>query len=144
MEQSNTKIPVTFWIISGIALFWNSMGVFAFISDMTMGETDFAQMSEGMKALYANNPLWMKAIYGIATIGGLIASIGLLLRKKWAAPAFLISLIAAAIQMARSVFATNAVEVMGNSAIALPTMIIIIGAFLWYYAKKGIIKGWLK
>ena len=86
--------------------------------------------------------MWMKLVFGIATILGLVGSIGLLMRKKWAIPALLVSLIAVVIQMGYSSFATNALEVMEQSPV-FPAMIVLFSAVLWWYSKRSDSRGFL-
>jgi K+ transporter len=141
--DANNKIPVTFWIIAGIAVLWNLMGVFAFATDLMMSAEGLAAMEENQRAMYEAMPSWTKIPYGIATIGGLIGSIGLIMRKKWSIPALLISLICVLIQFGYTFFGTNALEIMGNGSMTMPIGIILIALFLWYYAKKSDARGLL-
>ncbi|MGK0317679.1 MAG: putative membrane protein [Saprospiraceae bacterium] len=73
---------------------------------------------------------------------GLVGSVGLLMRKKWTVPAFLVSLIAIIIQMGYSCFGTNALEVMEQSPI-FPAMLVIFSVVLWWYSKRSDARGFL-
>ncbi len=144
--NSANKVPVVFWIISIIALLWNLMGVGAFLFDsFMMTPKVIGVMEEPMKSFYENSPGWIKIPYGIATIGGLLGAILLLLRKKLALPVFVISLVAVIIQMAASLLATDAIEVLGmQQAVIMPLFIVAIGAFLVYYSRKSIANNWIR
>jgi len=141
--NDNIQVPTLFWVISGLALLWNLMGVFAFYTDVTMTSEAIAAMPDAMQSLYNSAPAWTKAVYGFATLGGALGCIGLLLRKSWSVPVLLISLLAIIIQMAHSLFMTNAIELMGTQAIVMPIVILIIGALLYYYSRKSLDNGWL-
>lgn len=142
--QDKQKIPVTFWIISVVGLLWNAMGVFNFGSQMAMTDEILAALPEAQRTLYESTPGWIRAVFGIAVIGGLLGCIGLLMKKAWSIPLFLVSLIAILIQMGYSWFATNAVEAVGPvMGIVMPLVVILIGAFLWYYARSSQRKGWI-
>ena len=145
--MSKSNVSVVFWVIAAIALLWNLMGVLAFAGDFLITPEALDLLDEqtpGYKALYESNPGWLKLFYGIATIGGLLGAIFLLLRKKIALPLFIASLIAVLIQMGYSMFATNAREVLGtNSAVIMPIFVICISAFLVYYTRKGIANQWI-
>jgi hypothetical protein len=142
--MTTTKPPVAYWIIASIAVLWNLMGVGAFASDLMVTPELISKMEPAMQEMYNNNPMWLKVVYGIATITGLLGSIGLLLRKNWAIPLFLISLITVFIQMTYSMLGTNAIEAVGTTgAVVFPIIVIIIAAFLWYYAKKALNNDWI-
>jgi len=139
----NSKVNTIFWVVGVIALLWNLAGVYAFVTDMMKGEEALALMSEAERALHENNPMWHKMVYGIATIGGLLGSIALLMKKKWAVNLFLVSLIAVIIQFLYGFLGSNVKEVYGMVAVIFPIFIAIIAALLWYYAKKCDARGWL-
>lgn len=141
--NEKTTIPTLFWIIAGIALLWNLMGLYAFYSDMTISPEALDAMESGQRALYVNFPVWKKVAYGAATIFGFLGSLGLLLKKSWAAPLLLISLVGVLIQSAHNIFMTNAVEVLGMGAMVMQIVILAIAIFLYYYARSSAAKGWL-
>ena len=102
--MSNTKaakVPVWFWIVSLLALVWYLFGAFQFYTSITMSAASLAPMVESgqMTQAYADfilaMPIWVKVLFGTATIGGTLASIFLLLRKQGAKSLFIISLFGA-------------------------------------------------
>lgn len=142
--ESTTKPPIWFWIVSVLALVWNAMGVKAYL--------DQAYNTDAHKAMYntpellemvSNTPAWATAAFAIAVFGGAIGCIALLLRKKWAKPIFLLSLIGIIVQMIYNLFMSGAMEIYGPGAVVMPIMVLFIGMFLVWFAKKGIAKGWL-
>ncbi|MEC8832124.1 MAG: hypothetical protein VX772_07175, partial [Bacteroidota bacterium] len=82
--------------------------------------------------------------FAIAVFSGTLACIGLLMRKKWARPLFIISLLAAVAQFIHWLFISNAVEAFGPSTYTMPIIILVIGLYLISFSGKGIQKGWLK
>lgn len=141
--MTSITLPRTFWIIGIVALIWNLLGLAAFFGDVMMSAEALASLPEEHQELYLSSPIWLKAVYGVATVGGCLACIGLLLKKKWSMSLFMISLIAIVIQMGYSIFFTNAAEVLGSQAYIMPILVIGIGVFLWYYSKSANAKGWL-
>ncbi len=142
--MTNTiKIPATFWIIGGLLLIWDLMGVFFFYQDVTTDVSTMMFSSPEEEALFGMYPLWTKIVYGIAVIAGAIGCLALLLRKKWSRSVLLLSLVAVIIQMTHSLFIAGAIDVYGSEAVTLPLMVIAIGAFLVYYAGFATRKGWL-
>ena len=130
------KPTTIFWIIAIIALLWNAMGVFAFITDLTMSEEALATMTQAQQDLYNSTPTWNYVGYGLATIGGLLGAIGLLMRKKWASTLFILSFVGVLINLVWSLFISNAAAVMGSSAYILPAMVVLIAIFLIWYSRK--------
>jgi len=142
MSSNQVKLPITFWIVGVIAILWNLAGIANFGLQVFMEDTMTAAMNPEQKELIANNPAWMKIIFGVATIAGLVGSIGLIIRKKWCVPVLLASLIAVMIQMGYSSFFTNALEVMGQSPV-FPAMVVAFSVILWYYARRSDARGYL-
>lgn len=138
-----TKLPTWFWVVSGIALVWNLMGVMAYLGQATMGPEDFAQMSDAKRELFENIPAWVTGAFAIAVFGGLAGSIGLLLRKAWAGIAFMASLAGVGLQQIHNFFLSNAVEVMGAEAIVGPVIVIIGAVALVWFSNMVKGKGWL-
>lgn len=78
------KPPISFWILSVLALIWNLFGVMAYLSSAFMTDEMKASMTEAELRLAENTPAWATAAFAIATWGGLLGCIALLFRKKWA------------------------------------------------------------
>lgn len=143
--MTNTvKPPTWFWVVSIIAILWNLMGVSQYLLQAFMPIEALEQMSQNERELFESKPAWVTASFAIAVFGGTLASIALILRKKWARPVFIISLIAAVVQFIHWLFLTNAAEVYGPSTYIMPILVIIFGIYEVYFAKQGIKKGWLK
>ena len=83
--------------------------------------------------------MWLYVVFGIAVLTGLIGCIGLLLRKSWCDPVFLISLIAVFVLHGFNFFLADYdyVEVLGMSSVVMPILVTLFAAFLLYYAKKS-------
>ncbi len=142
MSTNQTKVPITYWIVGAIGLLWNLAGIANFTYQVFFTDSMVALMSPEQKELILSNPTWMKIVFGVATILGLAGSIGLLMRKKWAITALLVSFIAVVIQMGYSSFATDALKVMDQSPV-FPAMIVIFSAILWWYSKRSDARGFL-
>ena len=140
---TSVKPPVWFWVVSVIALLWNLMGVAAYLGDAYTSVEQLEQMTQAQRELFEGRPAWVTAAFAIAVFAGAIGSIALLIRKKWAKPVLTLSLIAAIAQFIYNTFMTNTIEVMGNQAIIFPILVLGIGLYLIFFAKKGIQNGWL-
>ncbi|PCE66696.1 hypothetical protein [Sediminicola luteus] len=143
MENSNT-VPKWFTVVAVLALLWNLMGLGSFFMHVFISEEALAVLPEAERNLYGQFPLWTEVVFAIAVLGGTLGSLGLLMRKAWAKPLFWISLVAIIIQMSHNLFMTDAMEVYGNMAALMPTLVVAIGIFMVWLSNKGVNLGWLK
>lgn len=144
-ETTQNKIPKWFWVLAVIFLLWNIMGVLSFFGHTFITEEALAKLPEKERALYGEYSIWTTVLFAIATFGGLIGSIGLILKKKWAKPFFIISILAIIPQMIHNVFFTKSIEVYGLAqAVTMPILVVIIAAFLIWFSNFSSAKNWLK
>ena len=133
-----------YWIIAAIALLWNIMGTFQFLSATVLKEMLYSTLTDAQIALFENLPSWYLIVFGIAVVTGVLGSLSLLFRKKMAILFFTISAIAVTIQMAYWVFATDVIEVYGTAdAVTMPVIVVITAIVLLFYSKTVARKGWL-
>ncbi|WP_318344172.1 hypothetical protein [Flagellimonas baculiformis] len=144
MTTTTVKPPTWFWVVSVIALLWNLIGVFNYLNQAFNKQLILESLDQAQREVFEGIPAWATAAFAIAVFSGTLASIGLLLRKKWARPLFILSLLAAVVQFGHWLFINNAVEAFGPSSYTMPIMVIIFGIYLIFFSKKGIQKGWLK
>lgn len=142
--NTSVKPPVWFWVVSVIALLWNLLGVMNYLNQAFNQVALMEAMDQAQREVFEGIPAWATAAFAIAVFSGTLASIGLLVRKKWARPLFIVSLVAVVIQFAHWLFISNAVEAFGPSTYGMPVVVVLIGIYLIFFAKKGIEKGWLK
>ena len=145
MTTSN-KPGTGFWIIAVIALIWNIMGVFMYLTQSILmtDELKAALPTEQIEFINSS-PSWLNIVFAIAVFSGLLACLMLLLRKKLAVPLFAISLLMVLIQNIYGWLGTNAAEVYGSvQGYVMPLIVIIISIFLYFYSKGATQKGWLR
>ncbi len=133
-----------FWVIGVLGLLWNLVGIFFWVSEnFLMTEEMIAALPPEQAELMNAAPSWGVYVYGIATIGGVLACLLLLARKKLAVPIFLLSLLAILVQMGYWIFGMDAIGVYGPTAIIMPIIVIAIAILLYFYSKGAAQKGWL-
>ena len=101
--------PKWFKVIAVVALLWNLLGCFAFVSDLRLSPEDVAHLSKAQQALYNARPGWAVASTALAVLGGALGCIGLLLSKSWALPLFIVSLVG----IRQVVLAVNKMDLVG-------------------------------
>jgi len=96
-ENTNSRVPKSFWIIGALSLIWNLMSVMNFF--MQMNAEALASMTEAQRAIIVGRPSWATAAFALAVFGGAGGSILLLLRKRVAYYLFIASLVGVVIQL---------------------------------------------
>ena len=131
-------------MISVVVLLWYLMDTSAFFMRVFMTEEAIESMPENQQHLYRDMPLWVNMVFACEVFGGMLGCISLLLRKKWALPLFVISLLGVLAQTSNIWFLTDATSVMGAPAVVMPLVAIIIGIAMIFLAKSAISKSWLR
>ncbi len=143
MTNSSNKPAIWFWIVSVVALIWNSMGVHGYLSQAykTSAYTE-AYTTEQLEVMN-NLPTWYTALFAIAVFSGAIGCLLLLFRKKVAKLLLVISFIAATIQMLYFLFVAdlNGVDFSANTIMAY--IIIVFAGFLVWFSNYAAKKGWI-
>ncbi|WP_295172714.1 hypothetical protein [uncultured Brevundimonas sp.] len=95
------KTPWHLWLVGVLSLLWNGFGAFDFIQTTTRGEAYMraAGFDDAMVAYYEAIPAWMYVPWTLGVWGAVIGSVMLLLRRRWAVPAFGLSLLGALISL---------------------------------------------
>lgn len=132
------------WVlITGVALIlWNLGGASMFVLDMMKSPADIAALPQDQQALWAQMPSWAWAAYGVGTIGGLLAAIGIVIRKKWAAHLALLSVIAVIVNFIPAFFLSEGVDVWQPKFYVFPLVIFAIALFQLWLARKANKQGW--
>lgn len=141
--EIKVKPPVWFWIVSVLALLWNLAGAMAYIGQAYMSDEVLATMSEAERNLYENQPAWVTGAFAIAVWGGTLGCIFLLLRKKWAKPVFIVSLLGLIGQLSYNYFLSEAFDTFEIVDMVMSVMILIISIALIMFSNKAIRKNWL-
>ncbi len=143
--MTETKKPTAlFWVIAIVALVWNIFGVLAYLGQAFMTEETLKMLPTAEQELYAATPSWVTAAFAIAVWFGLLGSIALLIKKRFAYPLFLLSLLGVIGQQVYSYFLSDTLEVYGNQAIIMPVIVLILSIVFVWYSKKSIQEGILK
>ena len=143
-ETVKTKPPAWFWIVSVLALLWNLLGVMAYLGNVYMTDEMKAALPPEQLELMESTPSWVMGAFAIAVWAGLLGSIALLIRKKWAKILLTLSLVAILAQMTHGIFMTNSSEVYGQvQGLIIPLSTIVIGFALVFFARIAHKKHWL-
>lgn len=142
-DTFNGKPTINFWIIGAAALAWNLIGVFFYYSHVTLAPDALAKMTEAQQEFFLATPVWATAAFAIAVNAGALGSLFLLLRKSWAVPMFILSLLAIVVQDIDAFVMRDAFGISGINSIIIPSMVFVIGVALLLYARAVQARGWL-
>lgn len=136
------RAPWTLWVVGIIAVLWNGSGVFLW-SGTTFAPDTFLEGMPAPHRDYVNSlPFWSTLTWGLGVLGGLVGSVLLLLRSRFAVPAFAISLFGAIANT--TVYITNPPP---EGFFNLPLTCFIVGFALfslWFahlLQRRGVLRG---
>lgn len=142
--NTTARPPVLFWIVAILAVLWNLLGVFSFYYHFTATPEVIATWTEEQQRLFEAMPRWLFGPFAVATFGGLLGSLGLLLRKRWSVPVLLLSLLGIVVQFTANYLTTPMWQTTGLRGLSFPLCIAAVGLFLWWYARRAAARGWLR
>ena len=143
-DVSNDKPSTTFWILGVVFLFWNLLGMFGYYTQVPMTpEVMAANFTEAQQAWMINEPAWATAAYATAVTTGVIGAVLMLLRKELAFPVVILSFAAVIVQDFNAFVLSDWKSVWGNSALYLPSIVIVVGIVEIFYTRFAKAKGWL-
>ncbi len=141
----NGRPTTSFWVIGGAALVWNLIGLMIYV--MTVTATPEGYASQGYTpeqiAFIQATPTWATAAFAISVNAGVLGSLFLLLRKAWAAPTFVLSLIAILILNVNNFVLNDTVAVLGTVPVFIQSAIVLIAVLLVWYSRATRDKDWL-
>lgn len=139
------RTPAHLWIIGFLALLWNAFGCYDYLMTQTSNAAYLSKMPAEALTYIEGLPAWLTAFWAIGVWGGLIGSVLLLMRSRYAVWAYALSLIGAVVGMGYQMYVEPMPASMNQGAMAImPWVIIGVAVFqLWYgwtQEKKGVLK----
>ena len=137
-EVGRSRVHWSFWLVGGIALVWNLMGVGNYM--MQMNAENFAGMPEWWLAVTESRPVWATGAMAISVFGGALAGLLMLLRKSAAFYLFVISFVGTVATLVHAAGVPGAGARQIFEGMVMPLAVSAI--FVWY-AKRVVRKGWV-
>jgi hypothetical protein len=138
------KPPLWYWVVTILLLLWEAAGCFACIMQFRLGAAAMGQTDDWSLNYYAALPGWYNLVYAVATFGGLLGGIALLLRRRQASVLYWISLIAVIVMFGYAFSATDLIAHKGLARVLpFPLIIAVVGAFSIWFAEHAAKRGWL-
>ena len=140
----NGRPSLSFWIIGGAALIWNLFGLIVYFMQVSASPEELAAAYTAEQVDFMiSTPSWATSAFAIAVNAGVLGSLFLLLRKAWAVPLFVISLVAVLIQNLNSFVLNDVIALFGTTPAIIQSTIVIIGVLLIWYSRGAKDKGWI-
>ncbi len=141
--SNQSKPPIWYWVVSVLALVWNLMGVFAYLSQAYASNDVLEEIANAAKELVNPTPAWVTAAFAIAVFGGAIGSVLLLLRKSLAGTMFIVSLLGVIVQNSYYAFLSDQDMDAGPGGFVMVIMVIAFAVGLVLFSKKAKSSGWI-
>jgi hypothetical protein len=147
-----SKAPVHLWIVGILGLLWNAIGCYDYFMTRTRNTDYFTSMMPNVDPAAAlawvdSFPMFAQFGWGLGVWGGLLGSVLLLMRSKWATIVLGLSMLGAIISLGYQVLAAAPPPpgMMDEGPAALmPYVIIAIAIGLFLYARAQQQKGVLR
>lgn len=139
-HQPADSVPAWYWLVAVAALLFEGAGAYLFTNSLTL---DPASLPLDQRAVYDATPQWMTIAWAVAIAAGLLGAIGLLLRRRFAEPLLLISLLAVAVQFSGLFLIRQLRELTPEDHLVVPIVILLLAYGIWQTSKLARSKGWL-
>lgn len=135
--------PKWFMPVAVLALLWNLLGCFMIAQDVMLTPEDIARLPPDMQAVNAGRELWMVIGSVVGVAAGALGSLGLVLRRRWATPLLILSVLGLVAQDLGFVLIARTVPIPMAGWI-LQGMVLVIAILLVLLARKAAARGWLR
>lgn len=127
-----TGVPWHIWLVGILSLLWYFSGAYTI---MVAQHGTLPGLSPEELAYYEAKPLYLELIADLALMAGIVGSVGLLLRKVWAVPAFLALLVLVLVGNALELADGTSRALANQAAMIVTIAIAAIALFNWSYAR---------
>jgi len=138
------RTPWHLWVIGVIALLWNAMGAFDYLMTQTKNAAYMSAFTPEQLEYFYGFPTWVIAAWAIAVWGGVLGSLLLLLRKRYAVWVFLVSFVAMVLTTIHNYVLSDGLKIFTDAGTKVFTAVIFLVALaLFLYAramsKRGVL-----
>lgn len=125
------------------ALIWNLLGCVAYLSGVSVNPADIAKLGQVEQAVYAARTWWAVSGTAIGVWGGAAGSLGLIMRKRWAMPLLIASLIGIIVQDLALFFLSGVGSQVGGAVMGLQSAVLVIAVALVFLGRKAVREAWI-
>lgn len=130
------RAPRHLWIVGGLALLWNAMGVFDYAMTRSMNAAYTAGFSAEQLAFVQTMPRLVVSAWAVGVFGGLAGSVLLLLRRRAAVWMLLASVLGVVTTTFHNYVLADGMSVAGDAfSLVFTTVIFVVALGLFLYAS---------
>lgn len=132
--------PAWYWLAAVAALLFELAGAYLFANSLML---DPATLPLDQRAIFEATPQWMTIAWGVAIGAGVLGALGLLVRRRFAEPLLLVSLLAVVVQFSGILLVRQLRELTPEDHLIVPIVILLLAYAIWQMAKLARRRGWL-
>lgn len=135
-ETRSARTPWHLWLVGIIGTLWSLMGVVSFVLTQMNVEAVMSGFPAQQRAYFESFPLWADTSWAIGVFSGLIGCLLLLLKKRPAFRALLISTIGTTLSSLGGLFLLGGLEVMRETdGVGFSFLPVVVAVLLTFYAS---------
>ena len=143
MEEEGRSRPIAGWFRVGAvaSLLFMTLGCATYLMHVF---ADPASMPLDQRTAYEAEPVWVTGAYAVAVWAGLAGAILLLMKRKLAEPALLLSVIAVLVWLAGLLLVAPLRESMSANDLAVALIVAALTWTIFWFARHSRQRGWLR
>ena len=136
-------VPKWFTPVAVLALLWNLLGCFMIWMDATLTPDAVAALPADQQAIHAARETWMVIGSIVAVAAGALGSLGLVLKRRWATPLLVLSVLGLIVQDLGFVMIARTLPI-PTAGWIMQGLVLVIAILLLVMARKAARGGWLR
>ena len=140
-DEYASGAPRWFTFAALAALAWEIIGCAMYLMQVSV---DPAALPADQRQMWDATPAWMTGAYAVAVWVGLVGAVLLLMRRKFAEPLLLVSLIAVVVQFSGLLVVPELRNLVSSDMLFLPFLIVVVCGVIWHFARRARRSGWLR
>lgn len=138
------KTPWHLWVVGVLTLLWNGYGGYDYYMTESNNAGYMAMFTEEQRTYFASLPAWEVATWAVGVWGGVLGSILLLLRSKFAVIVYAIALAGLIVSYVYLYGMTDGVRITGQMTLIMSAIIALIAigelVYSWWASGKGVLR----
>ena len=136
-------VPKWFTPVAVLALLWNLLGCFMIAMDAMMPPDAVAALPADQQAIHAARAPWMVIGSIVAVAAGALGSLGLVLKRRWATPLLILSVLGLVVQDLGFVLIARTLPI-PTAGWIMQGLVLVIAILLVVMARKAARHGGLR